>query len=210
MDAEHLQRALDDIREWFGDAGLAPTLDNLAPAASEAVLDELARQLGVALPAELRWLYLQHDGQHSLDAYPLFGPLGFLPVRHVRRARTGMLMSYFGVNQADASVDTPAERRDVFDDPKRPLSAAELNAGWIPFANVDGDFLAVHGVSGRVIEILKGDVPAIRVIAEDFGEFLGGYADDLWNDAYVITGDPDEPGVEQDGLRTLRAYAGRL
>jgi hypothetical protein len=121
-----------------------------------------------------------------------------------------MLASYFGITQADATVETPADRRFVFDDPTRPLTAAEVNAGWIPFANVDGDFLAVHAVSGRVIQIQKGDLPAIRIIADDFGEFLGGYADDLWNDAYVVTGDPEEPGVANEGLRTLRAYAGRL
>ncbi|MFO7564055.1 MAG: SMI1/KNR4 family protein [Enhygromyxa sp.] len=197
---EQLQQAIDDIKEWLRDNDAESFIGQLAPGARAADLDELEAALGAALPAGLRQLYLLHDGQTG-EIEPLFEHMRFLSVAEAAGSRAGMLDRYV-IPPAGVALRDYHARHDYVSD------AELLSPRWLPFANTEGDFLAVQLDTGRVYRFSKGDLPWIHLEAPDFATFIGDYASAIWDDVYQFHGDPARPGVE-DGLRWLGRYLSR-
>lgn len=172
---ESLQKALADVKEWMLDNERAAVVDGLRPGAGVASLQRVERVTGAAIPAELRFLYEQHDGQSDREALPFFGSLVFADIDYALGLRPGMLYAYFGVREG-GRIEVEA----IYADPKTPLRPDELNARWFPFANIQGDFLVLHLDTGRVFRAVK-DLPALRLAGASLTEFFCAYADRLWN-----------------------------
>jgi cell wall assembly regulator SMI1 len=189
---EEFSKALDDIKEWFRDHDAAQVVDDLKPPATERALAALEATLGCRLSEELRWLYGVHDGQKDRESHPLFEDLVFCDLEYARLLASGMITAYF---------NPPA-----YVDPNTPLTAVELTSRWFPFANTSHVFLAANLDSGRVV-LAQKDVPAIRVVAESVGDLVVRYASALWNEKYVIAGDPSLSGVKHAGMEYLKRYA---
>jgi cell wall assembly regulator SMI1 len=202
METPDLEQSWSDILEWFEDAGLAKNAANLRGPATQDAIKRAERLIGTAMPPGLKWLYERHNGARDYEIYPLFRWLTFLPLDRLEDERESMLFVQFGVVRGGSLVDPDA----IYDKPENPLRDEEKTAKWWPFANSGGDWFAVHGVTGRVIWILKGDFPPIDVVAESFEQFMADYADGLWNDRFTICGDPAEPPVEEPGMIAYKAY----
>ena len=204
--SERMAQALDDIKEWFEDQG-APTVSTLNEGLAPEQIVQVAGTQGLLLHPELQWLYAQHDGQRELERFPLFERCSFLPLaRACTEARRALLSRYFGVETLHAGLDRDRLTEVVFD-PKDPLEAGELDLQWCPFAHQEADFFAAHAESGRVARFSQGDSPVGAIVAPSLDDFLCDYADALWRDVYVMSGDESIDCVSQDGLRYLGAYA---
>lgn len=199
---DELEQALEDIKEWFVERGSPATVENLDAGVDREAFERCCRALSIEVLEPLAWLYGKHDGQPDLELYPLFEWLTFLPLEYVGDALNDLLYCYFGCDGRWGTVNPAA----IYDDKR--LREEEKDTKWFPFANQGFDFLAAHTKTGRVIRVLKGDLPAITVIADSVGEFLMQYASDLWDDLYVLSGDPELEGVVQEGFISLGAYAG--
>lgn len=181
---EQLHKALDDIKEWLMDEDRAAVVHGLRAGAGAASLRRAESAAGAPFPLELRALYERHDGQTDREADPFFGDLVFADLDYALGLRGGMLYAYFGV-RAGGRI----EPGDIYCDPQTPLLPEELNDRWFPFANMGGDFLAIHLVTGRVFRAMK-DLPALRLVGASLTAFLCEYADRLWNGNY----DTDDAG----------------
>lgn len=207
--SESLEQAWEDIEEWFADGGLTQTHENMRPGLEEGALDAAQQALGFELPAALRWLYARHDGQAELERFPLFEWFSFMPLHlALGEVRQSMFERYvYGLQKTRSPrFDGEYVRAYIFYGEDN-LSEQEEDLRWIPFANTEGDFLAVHAGSGRVTRWLKGESPVGSIVAESLEAFLLDYADGLWADAYVIEGDMSLGCVEEEGLVFLGAYA---
>ncbi len=174
-DTEALLKALDDVKEWYLDNDRAAVVQGLRPPASPADVRLAESTFKAPFPAELRCLYDQHDGQSDREANPFFGDLVFADLDYSIGLRSGMLYAYFGVRPG-GRIETTA----IHCDPRTPLLPAELDGRWFPFANIQGDFLAVHLDTGRVFRAVK-DHPALRLAGASLATFLGDFADHLWS-----------------------------
>jgi cell wall assembly regulator SMI1 len=198
---EQLQQAIDDIKEWLGDHEAASFVERLAAGAKDAAIESVETELGAELPAALRQLYRLHDGQIG-EVEPLFEHMLFLSLADAQRSRAAMLGSYVVAPEGMGLRDYHSAHPYVSD-------AELLSPRWLPFANTEGDFLAVQLDSGRVFRFVKGDVPWIHWEADDFASFLGDYASALWDDAYQFHGDPGQRGVVEAGHLYLSRYLAR-
>ncbi len=127
------------------------------------------KAIGIPLPAELRELYLAHDGQ-SEDAPGLFFGMSWFPIRQVLREITtwrSVLDQLAGALDAEQRSDPPDAIAEVYWHPQ-----------WFPLAtSYDGNFLAVdlapgrHGTVGQVINAGR-DQEISYVLASSVTEFL--------------------------------------
>jgi cell wall assembly regulator SMI1 len=196
-----LEQALADIEEWLTDNDLASFVATLRPGASQAALRAAEGEFGVPLSPSLEALYRWHDGQ-AADVEPLFEHMFFLDLEQACRLRPVLLECYFVPPKGMALREYHRRHPDLAD-------AELMSRAWFPFANTDGDFLAVNLESGRVVRLLKGDVPWIKIEAGDLPGFVGQYASDLWDGRLELHGDPDLPGVTEAGLVCLGRYLAR-
>jgi hypothetical protein len=179
FDPEELDKAVDDIVEWWRDRGRDDVADDLREGATEEQLAYAEQKLGAPLGPELRALYARHDGQRDRESRWFFGDLCFAELSYALDLRQGMVHAYFGVG-----YDGVRRPETVFADPETPLSDAELDGRWYPVANDIGDFLAVHLGTGRVARTKKGEVPAVRVVAPTLTAFVSEHASALWDDRF--------------------------
>lgn len=177
---EQFHKSLDDIEEWFQDNDRADVTKGLLPGATPEALREAEIAAQGTFPRALRALYERHDGQSDRENHPFFGSLVFADLEYAHGLRRGMLFAYFGVR--DGGV---IDRSAIFCDPATPLLESEYDARWFPFANMGGDFLAVHLGSGRVFRAVK-DLPALRLAAPSLSEFVARFADRLWNEQFKV------------------------
>jgi cell wall assembly regulator SMI1 len=196
-----LEQALADIEEWMADNDAASFVDTLLPGASDAALAAAQQHFGVPLLPALEALYRWHDGQ-SGEVEPFFEHMFFLSLAEACRLRSALLECYFVPPKGMPLREYHRPHAELGDDE---LTSRE----WFPFANTDGDYLAVNLESGRVVRVLKGDVPWITLEAGDLPSFVGQYASDLWDGRFELHGDPDQPGVTQAGLVHLSRYFAR-
>jgi len=207
VDAQ-FEKALDDMVEWMTEHEAGEIADNLAAPATESAIAAVERRFGAPLVSPLRELYLRHDGQRDRDTFPLL-PNGVLTdLAYARDLREGMFVAYFGVVDfraaGSAKGDTPLPTPLHADG--APLPAAEQTFRWWPLAEIfGGGFLAVNLDTGRVFE-MRRDVPPIVLRADSVPAFFAAYADDLWNDRYVVSGDPSLPGVRHEGFVARRKH----
>jgi hypothetical protein len=151
----------------------------------------------------LRTLYLVHDGQTwQNESEPFFEHMFFLDLAEACRLRPTLLNGYF---RPPAGLTLHEYHRVHTDLTERELASD----AWFPFANTDGDYLAVNLESQRVVRVRKGDLPWIELAAPNLATFLGDYASGLWDDAYRLLGDPSQPGVVEEGLLWLGRYLSR-
>jgi cell wall assembly regulator SMI1 len=194
-----LRSALEDIEEWLEDHAPA-ILENLNDGASEARIRAVETNLGLRFPEPLRELYRIHDGQRLAGEHCFFEHMAFLDLEGGRTAQPVMLRAHFGL-RPDGTID-PGR---VFADEDTPLHAAEYSPRWFPFANTDGDYLAVSCDTGRVFRVAR-EMPALTLVAPDVATFVYEYAARVWDDVYVIAGDPALEGVAAPGVRALKRY----
>ncbi|MFG2820073.1 SMI1/KNR4 family protein [Kitasatospora sp. NPDC048365] len=168
----------------------APT--ELPPPAGEAELAAAEQRLGVALPADLRALYLAADGDGDTG---LFNGDTWLPLAELVRAH--------GVLGEDGG---PPEWNSVLLEPEPFGTVRRLLAhpGWLPFAtSADGNYLAVdlapavHGRPGQVLEIGRDFTDGPAYAAESVTALLGRYLGLLDDGAYDVV---DEEYVELHDL----------
>jgi len=179
FDDEQLQKAIDDIVEWWRERGRDEIADDLAPGAPAERLDEVAARLGAPLGAELRALYGRHDGQRDRESKWFFGDLCFAALSYALDLQSGMVLSYFGVGpNGERAPET------VFAAKQTPLQAEEYDGRWLPIANDGGDFVAVHLGTGRVARARKGELPAIRIVAPSLTSYVSDIASALWDDRF--------------------------
>ncbi|MFV8756594.1 SMI1/KNR4 family protein [Nannocystaceae bacterium ST9] len=197
-DLEILDQALADIEEWMNDEGAASFVAKLRPGASEAALDAAERSFDLPLLPSLKALYRRHDGQ-SGEVEPFFEHMFFVRLDEACRLRSVLLDCYFVPPAGMALRDYHVAHPDLDD---RELSSR----AWFPFANSEGDFLAVNLESGRVVRVRKGDCPWIHVAADDLAGFVSDYASGLWDGHYQLVGDLEAPGVVDEGLIRLSRY----
>lgn len=198
---ELLEQAMADIEEWMNDNGAQSFVSKLRPGASGEAIEAAELSLGAPLVPLLAALYRRNDGQ-SGDVEPFFEHMFFVPLEEACRLRSVLLQGYFEPPGGMPLREYHSGHADLSDDD---LSSR----GWFPFANTEGDFLAVNLESGRVVRVLKGDFPWIRVVGADLAEFVGEYASGLWNGDYELHGDPEQPGVMESGLIWLSRYLAR-
>ena len=201
-DEEQLLQSLADIEEFLRDHGAASFADSLRPGASDAALAAAEAEMGAPLGA-LRTLYRWHDAQNwRREREPLFEHMFFLDLKEACRHRS---------TAVDCDVRPPSGttlrdyHRSTTGFDERELASDR----WFPFANTEGDYLAVNRESGKVARMVKGDLPWLRVEAPDLGTFIGDYASWLWDGGAVMMGDPKQPGVVEEGLRWLGRDFGR-
>jgi internalin A len=125
--------------------------------------------IGIPLPAELRELYLAHDGQKA-DAPGLFFGMSWLPIREVLRE----LATWRSIID-DLAGALDAEQRS---DPPDAIAEVYWHPMWFPLAtSEDGNFLAVdlapgrRGTVGQVINAGR-DQEISYVLAASVTEFL--------------------------------------
>lgn len=201
-DEDLIIQAIEDIEEWMTENGAESFVARLRPGADEAALAAAEAQLDAPL-GSLRTLYRLHDGQTwQSEIEPWFEHMFFLDLAEACRHRSTMLTCYFR---------PPGELSlREYHSSNTELSERELaSEAWFPFANTEGDYLAVNLESGRVVRVRKGDLPWIVLEADDLASFIGDYASGLWDGVYELRGDPDQPGVVEPGLKWLGRYFAR-
>jgi cell wall assembly regulator SMI1 len=160
------------LKNWM--LAHAPLLaENLAAGAPTAHLDAIEEKLGFAFPADLRELWLLHDGQMS-EQSGFVGALDLFTAEQALSERDGVLMFVDFLQQA------PSEWAEagVTDDEAR-------SDRWLPFAGRDSDTLAVNCVTGRVFSCGK-DVPPLHLVATSVTEWIEQYADRVERGAYKV------------------------
>jgi cell wall assembly regulator SMI1 len=160
------------LKNWM--LAHAPLLaENLAAGAPTAHLDAIEEKLGCAFPADLRELWLLHDGQTS-EQNGFVGALDLFTAEQALSERDGVLMFVDFLQQA------PSEWAEagVTDDEAR-------SDRWLPFAGRDSDTLAVNCVTGRVVACGK-DAPPLHLVATSVTEWIEQYADRVERGAYKV------------------------
>jgi cell wall assembly regulator SMI1 len=185
----------DDIESlWHRiDAALArcaPAVrESLAGPAREKDLAALEKDLGVALPEDLRRSWSVHDGQgEDAEDAALFCDFPFHSVATVREARkeTRELAKMLGqLKQVDDPVAWAAMVADGIGFVEGPVKARDYNPLWVPISSFNGDVFryidldpAPGGERGQVIEV-DPEAVSWRVLAPSFGALLARYAEAL-------------------------------
>lgn len=141
----------------------------LNPPVKAQDLAAVEQAIGIPLPADLRELYLAHDGQ-SQDAPGVFFGMSWLPVRDVLREIATWRSV---VDEVAGAVD--AEQRS---EPPDAIAEVYWHPRWVPLATShDGNFLAVdlapgpRGAVGQVINAGR-DEEISYVLATSVTELL--------------------------------------
>jgi cell wall assembly regulator SMI1 len=187
FDLEAFTKALADIDEWLADHSDPLKGERLAPGASDAQIAQAEQRVG-AFPRELLELYRLHDGQQP--RYMPITPWGYwADLSRAIDELPHMIDLYF-----ESRVGSPLSRYE----PLHPEVRARLKAGedaltddeltpeWWPLVIGNGEYIAVHFRSGRVFDLSKADPFAVVLVAGSLTEWLGEYADQLWDDEVVI------------------------
>ncbi len=188
--AEAVQRLRDVLRQHAERVGAEAEMP--APV-TEAQLAAAERHLGRPLPADLRALYLEADGDGGSEALAGYC---WLPLSGALAARD----DYIGVpTWSDWELGW---RQVVFDaDPPNTVRRCSGHPGWLPFATwFDGNFFAVDlapaadGRPGQVIEVGRDFNDGPRYVASSVTAWLG-----------QVLGRPDPHPAQQsgDGSRQL-------
>ena len=166
-----LIEAFERITAWMNAHGARLLAENLAPGASAEQLAAAELRFGFPLPAELRALWLLHDGQREemngfFEAFDLFS----LERSFAERGNVLRALQSLGADAPDGAGSGLTYDELAFD-------------RWIPFPGRDSDALAVNAVSGRVMKVKKDWPPcsshsdsivswaaqyAARVVANDY------------------------------------------
>lgn len=205
-----LRKAMDDLKEWMVDHHAEAIVANLRPGATGDEVLAVEARLGRRFPAALRQLYSLHDGSAE-EANPFFAHREFLSLEQGLRLMSSMLGRYFGVQEEWEPGDPePAIDHDaIYCDEETPLREQEYSAAWWPLAVFNfSSYLAVNLDTGRVFDVEK-DVPALRLLADDLAGYLADYATAVWDDHYVLAGDTELEGVEQDGFVNAQRHLAR-
>jgi len=185
--------------ERFLAAHLPALLADLAPGASEADLDALAKKTGLDLPASTRAFYRAHDGQRGA-ASGLFLGMEFLS--------TSAAGEEWGRWTSLLKDDpTLAQEIVVTAQPEGAVQAVYAVPGWIPIASDGaGNHLAVDlapgpkGTAGQVISF--GTDEATRyVLAPSPLHLIAWCADALEAGTAIVAPEPDAPGGQRLRLR---------
>jgi hypothetical protein len=128
----------------------------------------------------------------------------FLPLQVGLSAREQALSMYFG------PMDEPVDRSRVGFAIGRgdPLLDEEYDRAWFCFGETENFHTVVHLKTGRVFSFVRQD--GFYLEADSFDAYLKGFADDLWNDRYVIAGDVELPGVEREGFVYQQRHLDRI
>ena len=150
---------------------------HLPSGASAAELEQAERQLGFALPPDLRVSLAIHDGSGRLWLSE-YGPL--LPVAGIVR-NWDMLTALWWDEERDGPPDCGPTAVSICG----PIRPHWWHRRWVPFVwNVQGDHLCVDlappdtGVAGQVITWYHNTGPE-EVVAAGYDEFLGRIAEAL-------------------------------
>ncbi|MBO6940562.1 MAG: hypothetical protein JJ863_36650 [Deltaproteobacteria bacterium] len=212
MSNDHtLQQALADIGEWYEDHGAQAILDNLAPAASAERIEAAEAAAGHPFPADLAALYRWHDGQQDPNADLFFPHGGFAPLelgqeewsyglRSLSFPEASFLPEKF-VSSWRATPGAPLDPTHVVTRDADLFREDERVLFWHCVATMENSWLMVHLVSGRVFAFLRKD--AIYLAAESLTGYVATFADDLWNDRYLLAGDATLPEVKE-GVHAYR------
>lgn len=188
---EEAGKALVDVKEWLADHGAEAIVANLAGPATHEELAEVEAKLGHALPQELRALYGTHDGQVDFERSRIFPNCGFLPLAYTLRETASALELHFGVPRdrvGTTALKVPAHTPQV-----DAFLPEERTTEWFCFGFEDSFATVVHLKTGRVFQWVRQD--GIHLRAESFREYLLGFANDLWNDAYRLV----DGALEREG-----------
>ena len=158
--------AFERIAAWMNAHGAPLLVENLAPGATREQL-ELA-ETKLAIPPQLRALWSVHDGQ--------------------REDHNGFVEA-FNLLSIERAIDQHKTVRALLamerEHPGSAYTADELASdAWIPFAGQDSDSLVVHGVSGRVFELMHDDSP--QLLATSLAEWIERYAARVEADDYSV------------------------
>ncbi len=138
-------------------------------------------ELGHALPAAFRQSLRRHDGQPFAAA----GLVDGTPLLSLEDALDEW--------RSWCELEEGGERDDAPGSADAPVDARWWQAGRLPFAGADGNYLCLDlapAAGGRVGQVIATwhDAPARPVVAEDFAGWLTALADDL--DAGLLRVDP--------------------
>ncbi|MFG2887100.1 SMI1/KNR4 family protein [Streptomyces sp. NPDC048297] len=188
--AEAVERLRAVLRQHADRFGSEPEMP--APV-TEAQLAAAERHLGRPLPADVRALYLEADGDggsEALDGYC------WLPLEGALAERDDYIgvPTWFGWELGFRQV--------IFDaDPPNTVRRCSGHPGWLPFATwFDGNFLAVDlapaadGRPGQVIEVGRDFDAGPRYVASSVTAWLG---------QALGRPDPHAPWQSGDGVRQL-------
>lgn len=171
-----LVEAFRQLTGWLYEQGAPSLADGLAPGAKPLQLTRLEQKLGWPLPAELRMLWLLHDGQlRAKDG--LIGALQLLPVSWVlnERPATAKLL-------ARLRVDAQALKR------ARLLPAEVESDQWLAVAKRGDESMVVSAATGRVFAASgAGLTPVARTVSA----WLLEYVDDVLSGAYEVVHDAE-------------------
>jgi cell wall assembly regulator SMI1 len=163
-----LERAFAEILAWVDRAvpGGRDAL-GLRPPAEPSALDAYEAELGVALPADLRALWLLHDGQ---DGEARWLPDRWLPVSASRAMRSDLL-PFIVYEWLELVLEhDPRQRALVYHAHRVPLVASDLGDYY---AHVD---LAPGPAGARGQILLLTSECDFDVVATGVGELLDRYA----------------------------------
>jgi cell wall assembly regulator SMI1 len=188
--AEAVERLRAVLQQHAERSGAKPEMP--APV-TEAQLAAAERRLGRPLPADLRALYLEADGDGDSEALAGYGWLPLDGALAERDAYIGV-PTWFGWELGWRQV--------IFDaDPPNTVRRCSGHPGWLPFATwSDGNFFAVDlapaadGRPGQVIEVGRDFDDGPRYVASSVTAWLG-----------QALGRPDThpPQQSRDGSRKL-------
>jgi hypothetical protein len=207
-------KALDDIKEWLTDQGATAIVASLNDPITDEELEALEAELGYPISPELRAVYRTHNGQKNWgdlkNTFFRHGIGGFCDFKSAvgRDDWRKFIGPWF---QPGAPWDpvwdsfTPLERKPeqtvdrawMHVDDERTTSdllPEECSTAWLVFGWEETFAGAIHLRTGRVFERAKDE--GLTFVADSFGDFLVGFANDLWDGKYKIKRDDwdeDEP-----------------
>ncbi|MEJ7598797.1 MAG: SMI1/KNR4 family protein [Kofleriaceae bacterium] len=156
--AKGLVDSVERIKAWMTAHGAGILVTNLKKGASAAAIAKAEKQLGFAIPAELKQLWKLHDGQKA-ELNGFIGSKDLLSVAEAVRVRTSLLMATQRVIEHEEGGEmTPSERDDL----------------WLPFAARDRDMLAVHATSGRVFLYWEDFTLSSKTVTAWFESYANG------------------------------------
>ena len=192
-----MSQALDTqfarISAWAS-ANFPALIEGLNPGLSEHALSAAETNAGIALPDELRQLYLLADGEKPNGVGFFFG-LKFLSFEEL--VKTAEL--WREVVQSDTELAEDGEFHSS--DPVGAITAQYINLGWIAFAHdFGGNHLSVDtapGPAGTIGQVINSgqDEENKRVISPSLASFLSWMADTLeaGKGTVTATGDASLP-----------------
>jgi cell wall assembly regulator SMI1 len=175
------------IEEWL--ARNAPEiLTDLQPPASAEDIQKTESELGVKLPEPMAASYRIHNGSRG-GASPLLGNWRLLSLEAIQAKWRDLNAFNQEASKGEDELDDEDEGET---EPDPGVGEGWWRKGWIPAAsNSSGDFFCVDldpapgGRAGQIIAYLHAEGRRKRV-ADDFGKWLGQFADELESGEYTV------------------------